>query len=95
MVLIVGIVQPRMGRLCRCGRPVVEGHLTCGRVTCDERAASLFGGLDEKIEACRDAFRTAYGLLDELKNIGVCGRCGVGDHESCREYTCVCCGGGQ
>lgn len=24
---------------CACGQPVLDGHLTCGRVECDERKA--------------------------------------------------------
>jgi hypothetical protein len=30
---------PRDWPRCACGRPVLDGHLTCGRLTCDESGA--------------------------------------------------------
>ena len=30
---------PNAWPLCSCGRPVLDGHLTCGRIECDESGA--------------------------------------------------------
>lgn len=58
--------------------------------------------LDAKIAACRaatgayrEAFKLADKLTQELRAMGVCGHCSVSEHYSCRDYGCVCCGGGK
>ena len=58
--------------------------------------------LDADIAACRaatkayrEAYATAAKLTDALKAKGLCGHCAVGDHVECRDYGCVCCGGGK
>lgn len=58
--------------------------------------------LDEKIAACRTAtgaYRNAWALADkltrELKALGLCGHCAIGEHMMCADYGCVCCGAGK
>lgn len=64
--------------------------------------ATLRRQLDPKIAECRaatkayrDAFTLADLLTQELKALGVCGQCCVSEHYQCRDYGCVCCGGGK
>jgi hypothetical protein len=58
--------------------------------------------LDRKIDQCRqatqasrEAWRRADILRSELKALGLCSHCAVADHGYCRDYGCVCCGGGK
>jgi hypothetical protein len=58
--------------------------------------------LEGKIEACRaatKAYRDAWALADrltrELKALGMCGHCAIGQHGWCFDYGCTCCGAGK
>jgi len=56
---------------CRCGEPVLDGHLTCGRVECGTQADA----------AAAILLRCGECLMDDVEIVtlvhGICPRCGA------------------